>query len=94
MVHGAYRLEVAEISRREIQPGSVCIGIGAHADYHAILITFLTGKTGSVVAFEPAPVNFEILRKNIDLNSFANVELESVGVNDMGDKFQFTLESE
>ena len=93
MVLGASEPEVAELLRREITPGNVCIDVGAHAGYFAIHMACLAGKRGSMVAFEPVPVNFDILQKNIALNSLANVRLEPMGVSAHAGTLQFTLDS-
>ena len=46
MVLGAYEPKVAELLRREIKAGDVCVDIGAHVGYYAILMARLTGEDG------------------------------------------------
>jgi len=94
MVLGAYEPEVAEVLRREIRPGNVCIDIGAHVGYYAILMARLTGEEGAVVAFEPVPENFEMLQRNIALNSLTNVQLEPLAVSEGEGGLRLTLRSD
>lgn len=47
--------------------------IGAHVGYMALLFSRLCGHNGHVFAFEPSPLNFPRLRRNIEENSIANI---------------------
>ena len=80
-VLGAYEPEIADVLRREIAPGSVCFDVGANVGYYAILMARLAGENGTVVAFEPVPLNFETLEQNIALNALKNVRLEPMAAN-------------
>jgi len=91
MVLGAYEPQVAEALRREIAPGNVCIDVGAHVGYYAILMARLSGKKGAVVAFEPIPVNFELLQRNIALNALANVRPDGLAVSERDGTLRLTL---
>ncbi|MCF8200143.1 MAG: FkbM family methyltransferase [Sulfuritalea sp.] len=65
------RYELA-LLRKIIQPGDVFWDIGSNIGYYSCLAARLVGKSGKVVAFEPAPTTREYLEKNIDLNAFLN----------------------
>ncbi len=69
-----------EIFMREIKPGDVVLDIGANIGYYTLLAAKLVGPTGRVYAFEPEPVNFELLKKNVQANGFTNVILEQKAV--------------
>ena len=94
MVLGTYEPEVAAVLRREIAPGNVCVDIGAHIGYNALLMARLTGKDGKVVAFEPVPENFKMLEKNVTLNALTNVQLEPLAVNDGESTLRLALRSD
>jgi FkbM family methyltransferase len=53
--------------------GDIVIDIGAHIGRYTITSSKQVGNTGKVVAIEADPENFEILKKNIDLNNLTNV---------------------
>jgi len=58
---------VAEL-RRFLAPGDVAIDIGAHTGDTAIPVALAVGAEGCVLALEPNPYVFQVLRKNSELN--------------------------
>ena len=65
---------------QSIRPGDVVVDLGANVGYYTILRGKLVGEIGRVYAFEPDPVGFEILRRNVRLNGLHNVVLEQKAV--------------
>lgn len=72
-VFGTYEPEVAAAIQNSLSPGALAIDVGAHIGYHTLLMARLVGPGGRVFAFEPWPQNFELLRRNLELNGMANV---------------------
>lgn len=64
------------ILKQNIHLGNTVLDIGANIGYYTLIMSKLVGSTGKVYAFEPEPKNFEILKKNIELNKLDNVILE------------------
>lgn len=62
-----------ELFQEAIQPGSTVLDVGAHHGYFSILAARRAGIKGTVYAMEPASENFQILKKNIELNHLTNV---------------------
>jgi len=62
-----------ELFQDSIKPGATVLDIGAHHGYFSILAARRAGAEGKVYAIEPAPENFQILKKNIELNNLTNV---------------------
>lgn len=56
-----------------IGPAMTVLDVGAHVGYFTCLAARLTGPRGLVIAFEPAPRNFELLLANVWRNGFSNV---------------------
>jgi FkbM family methyltransferase len=54
--------------------GDTVVDVGAHIGLYTIIAAKRVGPTGKVIAIEPDPQNFKILRKNILLNQLSNVE--------------------
>jgi FkbM family methyltransferase len=54
--------------RRFLNPGDVCIDIGAHTGDSTIPIALAVGPTGCVLALEPNRFVFPVLEKNAQLN--------------------------
>ena len=49
------------------------IDIGAHIGYYTLIAANLVGDKGKVFAFEPAPENYALLVKNIEVNGYRNI---------------------
>jgi len=70
-----YEPSQTQIVKNYVKKGDRVIDVGAHVGYYTLLLSQLVGNTGKVYAFEPDPKNFELLKKNIEVNSFKNIEL-------------------
>jgi len=49
------------------------VDLGANLGYYTLLAARLVGPRGKVYAFEPEPINYGLLLKNIELNGYDNV---------------------
>jgi len=58
---------------KRIQPAMTVIDGGAHVGYFTCQAASLAGPRGLVLAFEPAPRNFQLLQVNVWRNGFTNV---------------------
>ncbi len=56
-----------------VNPGDVIIDLGANIGYFTLLAAKLVGPRGKIFAFEPEPLNFRYLVKNIKINKLGNV---------------------
>lgn len=65
---------ITKALQEEIKPGDVILDIGANIGYYALLEARLVGEKGKVYAIEPVPNNMELLRRNIKLNDYSNIE--------------------
>ena len=63
---GCYEPHVMRALRAILRPGDVFVDIGAHIGYHSYLAAGLVGPLGAVYAFEPDPVVFARLRRNLE----------------------------
>ena len=64
---------------RTVKPGDIIVDAGANVGYYTVIGSRLVGDRGKVYAFEPDPSNFELLRKNVELNGLKNVVLDAQG---------------
>lgn len=63
-----------------LTPGSVFYDIGANVGFFAVLAASKVTSSGRVYAFEPLPENLTVLRRNIELNGFDNVDVRPIAV--------------
>ena len=69
-----------DLVKKVIQSGDVVIDVGANIGYYTLIFAKLVGKNGKVYAFEPDPMNFNILKKNVEINGYNNVILTDKAV--------------
>ena len=74
-----------------LRPGMTFVDVGAHAGYFTLLAAGLVGASGKVYAFEPAPQNFALLKRNVELNGFQNVVMFQKAVADRVGKIELFL---
>lgn len=74
---GSYEPQTERFIRQNVKPGMTVLDIGASTGYMTILLADLVGTHGQVHSFEPTPVNYELLRKNIDANGLDQVHLHN-----------------
>jgi FkbM family methyltransferase len=80
-----YLTEIANASeilfcQRKIRKNMTVIDIGANVGYYTVNLANLVGQKGKVFAFEPDPINFSILEKNVHVNNFKNIILVNKSV--------------
>ncbi len=67
---GSARSDDTNVLEKYLKAGDTMIDVGAHIGSMAIVGASVVGGTGKILAFEPVPKFFNILQKNISLNSF------------------------
>lgn len=69
---GSYEYDKQQLFRHHVRPGDVVYDLGANVGFYSLLASVLTGPSGSVFSFEPAPGNLEYLRRHLELNRVNN----------------------
>jgi FkbM family methyltransferase len=70
---GMYEPPVTRVFRQHAGAGSVVADVGANWGYFTLLAAAAVGASGSVLALEPDPRQFEMLARNVALNGFSRV---------------------
>lgn len=73
LVYGGYEEHELHLIKKLIKSGDVILDIGANIGLFTVNCALATGATGKVFSFEPEPINFSFLKKNIALNKVNNV---------------------
>jgi FkbM family methyltransferase len=71
---GDYEPFLKDVFKAHIGAGDKVLDVGANIGFHSLYFAELVGETGSVLAFEPVPQNFEALKANIGLNDFKQIK--------------------
>lgn len=81
-----FELAETNIVKRLINRGDAVFDIGANIGYYTLLFSRLVGESGEVIAFEPEPINYSILSRNVHFNKCSNVTLFNQGLSDTNEK--------
>ena len=65
MLAGTYEAEEINLMQKFLTPGQVIVDVGANAGYLTRFFARSTGPGGKVLAFEPNPLIFPLLRQNM-----------------------------
>lgn len=68
------------IFKTEIKPGDVVIDAGANIGIYTLVATKLVGNYGKVYSFEPEPITFDNIKRNVIENACENVILTNKAV--------------
>jgi FkbM family methyltransferase len=69
-------------ARRWLRPGMQAVDVGANIGVYTLAMALAVGGGGRVSAFEPTPESAATLRRNLQINDAAHVELHPAAVSD------------
>jgi FkbM family methyltransferase len=75
-------LEHKIMLERVLRPGMSVLDIGANIGYYALMELALVLPGGSLIAVEPSPSNAALLKRNLALNGYTDVEIHQVAISD------------
>lgn len=70
--HGVWEPFETQLVLQCVEPGHVCVDVGANIGYFTVLSGQAVGAGGRVYAFEPEPGNLALLQRNIALNHMSD----------------------
>ncbi len=79
---------------KTVKQGDVVVDVGANVGYYTLIAGKLVGDSGKVYAFEPDPVAFGLLQRNVALNGLNNVVLEQKAVSNKAGSIRLFLSEE
>jgi FkbM family methyltransferase len=77
---GCFEPHVTRAIENLCREGMTALDVGANVGCHTLRLAKLVGSSGTVIAFEPAPWALSKLRRNVELNDFHNIVIESLAV--------------
>lgn len=77
-----YEPQVTSVVLGLLRPGDAFVDVGANIGWHTVMGAEAVGPGGSVIAVEPDPDNFELLRVNCIRNELPHVSLHACAVGD------------
>jgi FkbM family methyltransferase len=82
-----------QLFRELLRPGMVAVDVGANIGYFSLLASILVGPTGAVHAFEPDPVNYTLLKKNVRMNRATNIRVNQTALSDNEEQLSLFIDS-
>ncbi|MFC1667838.1 FkbM family methyltransferase [Chlamydiota bacterium] len=79
---GVWEPELTSTVLSLVKPGMTIVDVGADIGYFTLLFAKCAGEGGQVFSFEPIPKAREYLERNIALNGFKNIRIESCALFD------------
>ncbi len=76
---GTYEQAETNLFAKFVKSNDIVFDIGAHVGYFTVLFSTLGAK---VFAFEPSPINFGLLQKNLIRNNIKNVQTKQIAISD------------
>jgi FkbM family methyltransferase len=77
---GTYEAFETKVFQSLLRPGIVVADIGANIGYYTLISARAAGDTGLVLAFEPDPRNFALLRRSVEANGYRNVSAQQMAL--------------
>ncbi len=77
-----------------LREGDLVVDVGANVGYYTLIASRIVGPEGRVYAFEPDPVSFALLERNVRLNGLSNVVLEPKAVSNVPEPIRLYLAPE
>jgi FkbM family methyltransferase len=88
---GDYESDELNMQLQMIKDGNTVLDIGGNIGWYALHVA-KTYRRSVVHSFEPLPVTFDYLKKNIHLNSIKNIVVNNIGFSDKIGEFDFFID--
>lgn len=94
IISGIWEELTTEMFRKVIKKGDIVVDLGTNIGYFTLLTSRLIGNEGRVYAFEPEPVNYSLLVKNIEMNGYKNIIPVQKAVSNTTGKVRLFIDNE
>ncbi len=90
----SWERQTVSMFKKVVKEGDIVVDLGANIGYYTLLAARLVGRSGKVYAFEPEPVNYSLLLKNIEINGYDNVIPTQKAISDTTGTVRLFLDNE
>jgi len=94
LLFGVYEASETKIMRSMIRPGMTVVDIGANIGYYTLIASRRVGNEGQILAFEPEPKTYEVLKTNIHANNIVNTQCFPLAISSHAGEERLFLSSE
>jgi FkbM family methyltransferase len=78
---------------KELKQDMVCLDLGSNIGYYAVIESNIVGQSGKIFAIEPSPVNFPILKVNLENQKKNNFSTHNIAIGDKNEDMEFIISS-
>lgn len=89
-----YETTITNLITKNLENIDICIDIWWNIWYYTLLISSLSDKKIPIYTFEPVNHTFNILKRNIELNHFNNVQLFNIALWNKNENIEIILKKE
>ena len=76
---------------KELKENMVCVDLGSNIGYYAVIESNIIGESGKIFAIEPSPINFPILRLNLENQKKNNFLACNIAIGDKNEDMEFII---
>jgi FkbM family methyltransferase len=88
---GTFEPQSIRLMKRVVRPGTIALDVGANIGFFTVEAAMAVGPSGRVIAIEAFPPHARTVRRNVELNSFCNVDVISSAVGEADGVATLTL---
>ena len=78
---------------KELKQDMICLDLGSNIGYYAVIESNIIGQSGKIFAIEPSPVNFPILKINLENQKKNNFSAHNIAIGDKNEDMEFIISS-
>lgn len=90
LLFGNREIEQKYIIEKILEPNNVVLDLGSNIGYYALIFKKKIDHK-NIILVEPSPTNFSLLKKNLDLNGFGDVETHLAAISNIDSRKEFYL---
>lgn len=90
-IYGIHEPLTTHLILNEIKEGMFCLDLGSNIGYYAIIESNIVGKSGKIFAIEPSPINFPILKMNLENQKKNNYLVNNIAIGEKDEEMEFIV---
>jgi len=90
-IYGIHEPLTTHLVLNEIKEGMICLDLGSNIGYYAIIESNIVGKSGKIFAIEPSPINFQILKTNLENQKMGNYTVNNIAIGENDEEMEFIV---
>lgn len=90
-IYDGYEIDEQLFIAKILRKGDYVVDIGASIGLYSLIAAKLVGEKGRVISFEPTPETYNRFTKNIEINSFKNIDIRNIALSNIQGEFPLNI---